>query len=123
MEAVTGKTARSRQAACQDEASMRGLPITPGRRSPQGSPVHRRRSGRSLVAAILLGLLAGCSTSGVAGLLTGGKVRGDAETVLVLDFHDAASALPFAVLHCSRYQRSAQFERRTAKGVRFRCVS
>ena len=75
------------------------------------------------LAAVALLLLAGCaSDDSLIDVLAGQRVDGDASHVLVRGFDDAASATPFAVVHCSRFKRSAQFHRREGDHLRFRCV-
>ena len=75
------------------------------------------------LAAVTILLLAGCaSDDSLIDALAGQRVDGDAAHVLVRGFDDAASATPFAVMHCSRFKRSAQFDRRTGDALRFRCV-
>ena len=74
-------------------------------------------------AALALLLLAGCaSDASLIDVLAGQRVDGDASHVLVRGFEDPASATPFAVAHCSRFKRSAQFDRRHGDALRFRCV-
>jgi predicted small secreted protein len=75
-----------------------------------------------LLAALLL---AGCaSRPSLVDVLAGDRVDGDADGVLVRGFgDDVASATPFAVAHCSRYGRSAQYAARSGKALRFRCTN
>jgi len=74
-----------------------------------------------LLAALLL---AGCaSRPSLVDVLAGDRVDGDASGVTVRGFgDDVASATPFAVAHCSRFKRSAQYAARAGEALRFRCT-
>lgn len=76
-----------------------------------------------LCPAVGLFLALGACASASPMSLLGGRVRGDANQVLVKGFGTALEATPFAVAHCSRFRRSAQFDGRTADGLRFQCRS
>ena len=77
---------------------------------------------RRLALAAALGL-AGCtSDDSLVDVLAGERVDGNASYVRVRGFEDAASATPFAVAHCRRFKRSAQYQRREGDAIRFRCV-
>lgn len=74
-----------------------------------------------LLAALLL---VGCSSDmSLTDRLAGGRVRGDANGVVVYQAASVVDALPLAIGHCSHFHRSAQYERRAHGGYRFRCVS
>ena len=75
---------------------------------------------------LLLALLTGCAADeSLTDRLAGGdRVRGDAEGVTVTGFTSRVEALPLAVGHCSRFGRSAQFDRKEPDGAyRFACVA
>jgi hypothetical protein len=79
-----------------------------------------------LLAALLLVAAppAGCaSRPSLVDVLAGDRVDGDANGVVVRGFgDDVASATPFAVAHCSRFRRSAQYAAREGDALRFRCT-
>ena len=77
-----------------------------------------------LILLTLGGCAEGFGAGGLSDRLAGsGRVRGDAEEVVVTGFESRVEALPLAVAHCSRFGRSAQFDRRQETGAyRFRCV-
>jgi hypothetical protein len=56
-------------------------------------------------------------------LLTGGRVEGDSEAVIV-KAASAPQAAPMALSHCSHYDRGTQFDREVATGsFRYRCIA
>ena len=80
---------------------------------------------RRLAAAFALLMVAGCASGSQSGgplidHLAKGRVVGDADHVSVQG--GRVDALPFAVIHCSRYHRSAQFARSEGDRTVFNCV-
>ena len=78
---------------------------------------------RALVLLLLL-MLTGCASNvSLSDRLAGpDRVHGDADTVTVTGFSSRVEALPLAVGHCSRFGRSAQFDRKDEAGHHFLCV-
>ena len=66
-------------------------------------------------------VVAGCGSP--ADLLTGGRVEGDSDAVIV-KAASAPQAAPMALSHCSHYDRATQFDREVAAGVfQYRCIA
>jgi hypothetical protein len=85
-------------------------------RAGQGASVRR------LIVAVLGLMLTGCATDRPAiDRLPGGRVLGDAERVSVEG--PRWDALPFAVAHCARFGRSAEYDRTEGGRSEFRCVA
>ena len=77
-------------------------------------------------AIILLLMLTGCATDvSLSDRLAGrDRVSGDADAVTVRGMGTRVEALPLAVGHCSKFGRSAQFDRKGDDGsYTFRCVA
>ena len=88
--------------------------------APRGAAVH---GGLTIVAAGLTAMvLAGCAGENkpVVDHLSNGRIQGDADHVSVEG--GRLDSLPLAVLHCSRYGRSAQFARSENGRSVYNCV-
>ncbi len=81
---------------------------------------------RKVATVALVGLsLAGCASEvSLSDRLAGpSRVRGDADAVSVYGMGSRVEALPLAVGHCSRFHKSAQFDRKREDAYAFRCVA
>ncbi len=80
-----------------------------------------RKPFRAWAAPAAAVVLAGCSGSPpLVDHLSAGRVQGDADRVSVQG--GRWEALPLAVAHCSRFGRSAQFDRLDGDHAIYRCV-
>ena len=73
-----------------------------------------------LILGLFLSLQAGSCIDRLAGL-SGSEVVGDGDQVTISG-KASADSLVWAVAHCSRYGRSAQFVARVRNGTQYRCV-
>lgn len=81
---------------------------------------------RAAATAILLLALGGCASDvSLTDRLAGrDRVHGAADSVEVSGMASRAEALPFAIGHCAKYGRSAQFSSKTPDGTYvFACVA
>jgi len=71
----------------------------------------------------LIGLAAlSCSGCTLSDAISGGRAKGDAHAVTV-KATDAADAWPLAILHCSAFNKSAQFDAAVPGGkYHYRCL-
>ena len=78
---------------------------------------------KTLVAALWLACITGCSSSSqVYGLgLVDQEVKGDANQVSVWNVWSAGDALPLAMKHCAEYDKTPVFEKSSGITAYFKC--
>jgi hypothetical protein len=114
--------ALTRSSVRDQGANRRAAPEPAPRRTVDQAALGDRPLTRITIVALTAALLAGCAENRPAiDHLPGGRVVGDAERVSVAG--PRWDALPFAVAHCARFGRSAQFDRAEGERSVFRCVA